>query len=175
MRVHFASRCDRQISVVEAVIASAMLLLLVVACQPQGDVSPQARGGPPAEDQLRAASVAWDEAHNAADVDRLMQLYAETAVSMPYNRPALEGRAVIEADFREFFAAFTAHHKTTIISLEVLDDWSIERGLYELSAIPKGGGAPLTESGKHIVVRRKVDGSWKVQQEIWNTDAPPAQ
>jgi len=44
-----------------------------------------------------------------------------------------------------------------------------------LSVSPKAGGQALNELGKHIVIRRKVDGAWKVQWEIWNTDAAPLQ
>lgn len=153
-----------------AVAATTIILALALtACQPS-DPSP-ASANASAADSARAASVAWDEAHNAGDLARLIELYSESAASMPYNRPALEGRSAIEADFREFFAGFNARHKTTIVSLEVVADWAIERGRYELSATPKAGGPAVNELGKHIVVRRKVDGAWKIQWEIWNTDA----
>lgn len=147
---------------------STSLALALATCQPAG---PSVDGG--ATDALKAASVTWDEAHNAADLARLMQLYSDSAVSMPYNRPALEGRTAIEADFREFFAGFDARHKTTILALEVAGDWAIERGRYELSVVPKAGGPAVNEVGKHIVVRRRVEGGWKVQWEIWNADAAP--
>ena len=64
-------------------------------------------------------------------------------------------------------------HKTEIVSLEVSGDLAVERGRYQLSATPKANGAAITETGKHIVVRRRVDGSWKIQWEIWNVDSPP--
>lgn len=148
------------------------LALALTACQPSAPAPASANAS--AADAARAASVTWDEAHNAADLTRLMQLYSDSAVSMPYNRPALEGRSAIEADFRDFFGGFNADHKTTIVSLEVAGDWAIERGKYELSATPKAGGPTVNELGKHIVVRRKVDGAWKIQWEIWNTDAAPS-
>jgi hypothetical protein len=44
------------------------------------------------DEAVRAASRAWDRAHNAGDAAALGRLYAENAVSMPNNRPALEGR-----------------------------------------------------------------------------------
>jgi uncharacterized protein (TIGR02246 family) len=153
-------------------IVAASLLVTLQGCQPAGPRTPDTAGG---VDAVRAASVAWDEAHNAADLSRLIQLYADSAVSMPYNRPALEGPRAIEADFREFFDGFQATHKTTIVSLEVLGDWAIEHGNYALSVTPKAGGAAVNEIGKHIVVRKKIDGAWKVHWEIWNTDAAPPQ
>ncbi len=127
------------------------------------------------EAAVRAASAAWDEAHNAGDVARLMDLYTPSAVSMPYNRPALEGRAAIEADFKAFLQEATPHHSTAIVSVVVTDDWAIEYGRYRLTVTPKGSGPTTTEAGKHIVVRRRIDGAWKVHWEIWNTDANPAE
>ncbi len=153
-------------------LISTNLALALTACEPAGTSVTPADAG--AIDAVRSASAAWDKAHNAGQLDALMQLYSESAVSMPYSRPALEGRPAIEADFRSFFEGFNAKHRTTIVSLEVVGDWAIERGKYELSAAPKAGGSAIDESGKHIVIRRKVDGAWKIQWEIWNTDAAPA-
>lgn len=146
---------------VAAAAVIALTLLPVVRAESPAD----------AERAVRAASAAWDEAHNAGDVLQLLAFYSSDAVSMPYGRPALTGRAAIESDFRAFFAEFTATHRTTIDALVVTGEWAIERGRYQLSATPRTGGAPLSESGKHIVVRRLLDGTWKVQWEIWNTDA----
>lgn len=167
---HYAHDLQRtHRSTIAEALAIAAMLIGMAACQPQPSAATFAAG---ADGQVRAASAAWDQAHDAGDAKRLIQLYSETAVSMPYGRPAIEGRSAIEADFREFFAAHTARHKTSIVSLEVLGDWAIERGKYEFSATPKAGGAPMREAGKHIVVRRNIAGAWKVQWEIWNTDAP---
>jgi uncharacterized protein (TIGR02246 family) len=160
--------------------AAAVALALLASCQ-SADSTDRTRGGSTpggagveetADPAVRAASAAWDDAHNAGDLDRLMQLYDEAAVSMPYNRPALEGRTAIEADFREFFATSTAQHHTTIVSLEVVDDLAVERGQYQLSVTPRDGSPTVTESGKHIVVRERVGGQWKIRWEIWNTDSP---
>ncbi len=130
---------------------------------------------PPATDgaaEVRAASVAWDDAFNTSDVTGLMALYADDAVSMPYYGPALEGKASIEADFRAFFADFDASHETTIVGLQIADDWAIERGEYTLEAVAKDGSGSFQEVGKHIVIRRKTASGWRVVWEIWNLDEP---
>jgi uncharacterized protein (TIGR02246 family) len=153
----------------------AWLPLIAIAlsgCRAPEDGSGAFAASASAERALREASAAWDEAHNAGQLAALMDLYAEDAVSMPYDRPALEGRTVIEADFAAFFADFTARHETTIASVQVAGDWAIERGDYSLVITPRAGGESITENGKHLVVRRLVDGQWKVQWEIWNRDAP---
>ena len=70
-----------------------------------------------------------------------------------------------------FFGGFTATHHTEIVSITVVDDVAIERGRYQFSMTPRGAGSPASESGKHIVIRRRVGAEWKIQYEIWNTDA----
>lgn len=122
--------------------------------------------------EARSASVAWDSAHNAGEVAALMELYADSAVSMPYDRPALVGRTAIADDFRSYFHDYRAEHHTQILSLEIAGDWAIERGRYTLATTPRDGGTIVSEAGKHVVVRHRVGDAWKIHWEIWNTDQP---
>ncbi len=49
-----------------------------------------------------------------------------------------------------------------------------ERFVGELSLTPKAGGAAITERIKGVhILRRQPDGSWKIAQDVWNTDTPP--
>ena len=121
--------------------------------------------------EVRAASAAWDAAHNAGDVAALLELYADSAVSMPYDRPAIVGRAAIADDMRSFFQDYTATHATEIVGLEISGDWAVERGRYTLSSTPRDGGTPMAEAGKHVVVRHRENGAWKIHWEIWNLDS----
>jgi uncharacterized protein (TIGR02246 family) len=150
---------------------AALVVLSAAACQP---LAPQPREPDLAADEaaVRAASAAWDDAHNAGDAVRLAALYAEDAVSMPPNRPAIEGRPAIAADFHSFFAGARAHHRTQIVSLVIARDWAIERGQYRLTTVTKETGVAAEETGKHVVIRRRVDGDWRIHWEIWSADTP---
>jgi ketosteroid isomerase-like protein len=117
------------------------------------------------ESQIREASKAWDEAFNAEDLDRLMALYADGAVSMPPGFPALEGKQAIRSDFEVIFAQFDWEHETTIVDLLLSGNVAVERGAYTMSE-----GGTVFETGKHIVVRQKHGNAWLVVWEIWNTD-----
>ena len=48
------------------------------------------------EAALRAGTVLWNDAYNAGEVDKIVALYAEDAMLMPANAPALKGRAAIK-------------------------------------------------------------------------------
>lgn len=126
------------------------------------------------EDEVRAARAAWDEAYSAGDLDRLMELYTEAAVSMAPGFPASVGREAIEADLGGFLAEHETQHETDIEDILVEGDLAIERAAYTDQITPEGGET-FTERGKHIVVyRRGEDGAWRVLWEIWNTNEPAA-
>ena len=122
------------------------------------------------EDAIRVASAEWDDAFNAGDLARLLELYTEQAVDMPPNLPVLEGKAAIEADLQYVLEEFDAHHETSIIDIKVDGDLAVERAAYTMELTPKTGGDTMTEVGKHVVVRQQVGDEWKVLWEIWNQD-----
>jgi ketosteroid isomerase-like protein len=90
----------------------------------------------------------------------------------PTTGPALAGRTAIADDFRALFHDYRGEHHTEVLALEVTGDWAIERGRYTLATTPRDGGTIVSEEGKHVVVRHRVDGAWKIHWEIWNTDQP---
>lgn len=159
---------------------SAVIIALLVALVLGACVAPPAPVVSPAiapeiqEEQVRAASAAWDDALNAGDLTRLMELYAEDAVDMPPNFPALEGKAAIASDLEYILGEFDAHHQTSIVDIKLGGDLALERANYVMTLTPKAGGEPMTEVGKHVVIRQKHGDDWKVLWEIWNSDDQPA-
>jgi len=124
----------------------------------------------PSEAGTRAASLAWDEAYNGGDLDELIDLYLDEAVSIPPGLPALVGKATILGDFQAFFSDFEPSHQTTILDIEISGDLAIERANYSFSATARLGNEALSETGKHVVVRKWDGSSLKILWEIWNTD-----
>lgn len=124
------------------------------------------------EHRVREASAAWDRLFNSAAAEELAGLYAPNAISMPPNLPTLHGRAAILEDFRGFFANNAARHLTQIEEIIIEDDLSIERSRYRMSFRPRSGGPETTETGRHIEVRRRINGQWMIIHEIWNSDQP---
>ncbi len=122
------------------------------------------------EDQIREAVDAWEAAFAAADVDQIMDLYAEGAVSMPPNYPASEGKAAIRADFEWLFDTFTVQRQFTLVDIEMSGTLATRRGVWTQILTPKDGGDPVTEVGKCIVIFKLSGSEWKVVWEIWNLD-----
>lgn len=138
----------------------------VLACQPAP--SPLAETDITA---IRAATarfvangVARRDSANAAE-------YAEDAVVMPPNQPAVEGRAAIRAWLTAFppMSAFDL----TVVEIKGRGDLAYERGTYALTIAASGKTAAISDHGKYLVVRRRqADGSWPVTADIFNSDVP---
>jgi ketosteroid isomerase-like protein len=122
------------------------------------------------EQQLKAIGLSWDEAFNAGDLDRLMEHYAEEAISMPPGRPSMD-KAMLREDLRWLFDNYTAHHVWKAVAFQISGDLAVERGEYTMTYEPKAGNEPLPdEIGKHVMVFRRIEDEWRIVWEIWSTD-----
>jgi ketosteroid isomerase-like protein len=122
---------------------------------------------------LERAVAQWDARFNAGDVAGLSALYVEDVVSMPFDAPAVRGRAAVAADFAKFFSQNGSIKHTTIVEDFIISgDLAVERSSYELRYRPKTGGVEFIETGKHVEIRRRINGEWLIVTEIWNMDGP---
>lgn len=122
------------------------------------------------EAQVKEAVSAWEEAYQAGNLDRLIEIYADDAVSMPPGLPILEGKAAIEADFRQFFKEFKVERQFSLVDLEMSGDMAVRRGEWTQAFTPKAGGESVTQVGKCLVVFKRFGDEWKMIMEIWNYD-----
>jgi ketosteroid isomerase-like protein len=101
-------------------------------------------------------------------------LYREDAVEMPPGKPPVPGRTAIEAYYREFFSTcrFT-DFALTHSELRAEGDVGYVVGTSRQTLSP-GGGAPLHDTGKYLVVLKRTGGEWKVAYAIYNVDHVPA-
>ena len=108
---------------------ACLSLLLLSLGSANGLGRPQSRESAAVQENLNAAE-AWDAAFNSEDVDAVMALYAEGAVSMPPGFLPLIGKPSIKADYEFVFENFNLHHQTTVVQLEVQGAMAVERGKY---------------------------------------------
>jgi ketosteroid isomerase-like protein len=151
---------------------SAVVLASFSACaQPDAGPSPDSI----AADKAAVDAVREREATllNAGMVDSLGNVYAADVDMMPPNEPAMSGLAEVRPWVEGMLSQVTVNARYLTSSVEVAGDWAIDRYTAELTATPKAGGPPMTETikGFHIL-RRQADGSWKIAKDTWNTDAP---
>ncbi len=138
--------------------------MLFAAC---GD-SPPVTTGPDAE--IADLSDRWEQALNAGDVDALAALYADDARVLAPNAEMAVGQEAVRAAFGEMVAAGWGGELTTI-EAQSSGDLGYNVGTFVLET--KDGG--LVDRGKFIEIWQRIDGQWRITNDIWNSDAPAAQ
>jgi uncharacterized protein (TIGR02246 family) len=157
-------------------------MLELAACQPAekraSDASPAdttARSDTAADEQAIRGNVdRWLQLVKAKDAPSIAQLYTDDGAVMPPNGPIGKGHAAVQQTWASmlqtpgFDLAFTPEQ----IIVSQSGDMALDRGTYRLTVAP--AGKPQHDTGKYVVVWRKVDGTWKAAADIFNSDLPPA-
>ena len=141
-----------------------------VACAREPEVDRQAL-----ERSLRSADSALTAAIAAKDVDRTTAFYDENAELLPVAEPVVVGREAIRREWADIFGIPGFASTANLTRVEVSADGTLAytRGTYE-TTMTGSDRRPTVEVGKWVTVwRRSSDGSWRIVQDITNTDAPP--
>ena len=125
-----------------------------------------------AEEAIRKMDREFSAAATAGNVDGMMAIYADDAVLMPPNFPAFRGRDAIRQFWGGFLAAGKIDANVTADQVIQSGDLAAEMGRYTLKITPKGGGTPIEDNGKFVLVWRKVGGQWRAVSDIFNSDRP---
>ena len=151
------------------IVWAAMGLFAIIACAPTGPTSVDTAADKAA---IRSADKAHIDAFNAGDVNTIVAGYAEDAVVMPSDAPAVSGREAIRKMFAESMASAKAGGLT-----ESLGDYtSVVSGNVGWSA---GTSKETNATGATVwagkfATWRKTDGKWLAVRDTWNSDGPAA-
>ena len=140
--------------------AYVLLLAMVAGCA-KVDVEAE-------KTALMTADREWSQ--TTKDIDKFMTFVASDATSYAPGTPAVSGTDGIRKLMGDLFAT-PGFSLTWMASKAVVGaggDLGYTTGTYESSS-PAG-----TEKGKYVTNWKKVDGAWKVVEDIFNSDAAPA-
>jgi uncharacterized protein (TIGR02246 family) len=105
---------------------------------------------------------------NAGDASGVARLFTEDGRVLPPNADAVQGRANIEAFFKEDQARPSLSLR--LLTVHVCAGLCVAVGLSEVERHPKGA-SPDKDSGKFIEVwTRQSDGSWLLAEDIFNSN-----
>jgi len=145
---------------------AALAVLVLAACAPAGPTFTDADKAAIME-QRGGMIAGW----NAGDADQAAAVYADDAILMFANQPAVNGKlAILEA-----IRAFPPVSEATFHGEEFLAEGNVAviRGSVSLMMMLPGASAAVADTSKFIEVwRRQADGTWKLQWDIANTDRP---
>jgi ketosteroid isomerase-like protein len=117
---------------------------------------------------IESGAAKWMEAFSAKDIDAMAAFYAEDAVLLPPNAPAIFGRDAVRATIQEMFAAGIGIELEDL-EMNVVGDLGYKAGRYRT----RGEDGSLVDRGKYIEIWSKVDGKWVLHRNIWNSSVQP--
>ena len=109
----------------------------------------------------------------AGDAKAIAALYTDDAVEMPPNTPLIKGKAALEQYYvKQFAAGKISKFSLTHLETRATGDSGYDIGTFTQTIAPAKGAA-MNDSGKYVVILKRVGGAWKVSNAIYNSDNPP--
>jgi ketosteroid isomerase-like protein len=142
------------------------------ACQPPAQ---QMASGTLSDEDVAAigdASETFVQAYLAGDWTAVVAMLTENAVWMPPNQPAREGRA----DIQEWLSPQTVtDFELTTWETGGRSGFAYTRGSFSITFTAEGLAGFVSDTGKYVEIwQKEPDGSWLIDQVIWNSDLPLA-
>ncbi len=116
----------------------------------------------------------WKAAYEAGDAAALAAMYTEGAKRIPPSAEVISGRAAIEQEFAEAFAASTGREITiTQTDMGASGNLAYSIGTYSYSYQVEGEAEPVADEGRWMAISKQAeDGTWKIHAHIWNSSLP---
>lgn len=110
---------------------------------------------------------------SSGSMDSLLTVYASDVHWMPPNEPAVHGEEALRKSWEAMLGQVTLNVAYTSSEVSVSGDWAVDRYTGVITATPKAGGSPTVEQIKGVhIMKRQPDGTWRIAQDVWNSDAP---
>lgn len=126
-------------------------------------------------EQEEAALLAIDQEWSTTtkDANKFSSYFAADAAFYPQGMPIVKGDGAIRQIYMEMtkIPGFALSWKPERADVSAAGDLGITSGTYSIT-MNNAAGVPATEKGKYVATWRKVDGTWKVVDDIGTSDAP---
>ncbi len=122
------------------------------------------------EQRIRELSQRASRAIESKDATTFVSFYADDAVLMHPNQPAIQGRNAIRASLEEMLRLPNLSFSFTPTRIDVAEagDFAYETGTYRFAADMQG--TRLNDEGKYVTVWKKIGADWKIVSDINNSD-----
>jgi uncharacterized protein (TIGR02246 family) len=125
------------------------------------------------KEEIQVLENNWAAALNARDIETLMGMYTDDAISMPDGKPMLSGKDAIRKQQEE---EFSSSPEGMTFEFETLDVYGTADLVTEIGkSTYKDSTGKMIGSGKYVAIWKKQDGQYLCIREIYNNDAPRVQ
>jgi ketosteroid isomerase-like protein len=120
------------------------------------------------QSDLAGRAAAWEKEYNGDNLAGVVALYAADGCRMPPNQEAVHGSDAILAQLKAGKDKGAAKVKIAVTSAESSGDLAHGTGTYVIT----GADGSHVDHGKWMNTSKKVDGKWKTECDIFNSDMP---
>lgn len=117
---------------------------------------------------ITAENARFTQAHVSGDSVTIDSMFTIDARSLPPGADPAIGLPAIHVLTMEYLNAGITEFREETVDFYGTSEYVIDQGTYVMTY----GKPSVTERGKYLNVWKHVDGRWKIQTNIWNTNAP---
>ena len=139
-----------------------IITLLVVLCFPVTVLA----GNP--HTHIDEVLVKFVNAFNDGDSKTVASFYSEDAALIPPDSDRVDGRSAIQAFWQGAIDAGMTIVDLHAVEVDARDDIAAEVGVFTLNVPGDSGSTDV--NGRYIVVWKRVDHTWQLYRDIWNTN-----
>ena len=135
--------------------------------------------GVAAHAEIDAIYKSFSDAYRLLDVEKVANLYSETAAYLPPNDNILQGRDAIRPSFKSFFEWIKQEQRTMTISFRIVQrkvdkNLAYDVGIFTIRQSKDGKLIGTPGQGKFFVVAvLEKDGKWRFQVDGYSDLKPP--
>jgi uncharacterized protein (TIGR02246 family) len=111
---------------------------------------------------------AYQDALNASDVNKVVELYTKNGVLMANSAPAAEGADQVKGTYQYVFDNFSYTLQFSIIEIVVTGNTAFARSTSKGSFVIKSSGQTVPDENRELYVFEKVGGNWKIARYMYN-------
>jgi len=137
-----------------------------------GCAQPPAVDAKAEEQAIRQLDDQWNAAIAKKDVEANVAFYATDGTIMWPDAPAGRGTAAVRSAWTEMFKAPNLKLVLTPEDIHIAQGGDLATDIGKVSAEMDTPQGHAKEDAKYLVVWKKVNGSWKVQYDTFNSNAP---
>lgn len=153
-----------------SLILMVLSLFVVLGCEKQNEVGDVGADISAINNNIDQ----YTSSMNAGDLDRWISLWADDAIQMAPDAPAVIGKEQIRRKYESIFPLFIFKMTIANEDVKIGGDLAVSYGNYTVSMTPKAGGEIIVIDGKYLSIEeRQADGSWKIIRSCFNNNAPP--
>jgi len=114
----------------------------------------------------------YEQALNASNTQKVMQLYSQTPIFMPQHAPAQVGTKAVSAAYQAVFSAIDLNVGFKIREIEVVGDTAWARTTSAGFTRILADNSVIDEGNNELFIFKKVGDRWKIHRYLFATNQP---